>query len=152
MQRFGQRLAEITAPADKVYVFGAEPEVLFYAGRVSATRYIFLFPLYGPYRDAREKQIATIEEITTNHPAALFYMPNNLFLMKGTEQLMTQWTQAELKKNFTGDLWLAVDQNRSAHLYPGKGYRPPPETIGQGVPGGLFLREPPATQTQNPDH
>ena len=48
------RLAAATGAEDRVFVFGAEPEVLFYAKRVSATRYIFLFPLYGPYADAQK--------------------------------------------------------------------------------------------------
>jgi hypothetical protein len=141
MQRIGQRLAETTAPSDKVYVFGAEPEVLFYARRVSATRYVFLFPLYGPYRDVKEKQAVTIEEVTTNHPGALFFMPNSLF-MTAKEQLLTQWTQAELRKNFSGDTWLAADQNGLGHLYSGPGITPPREAAGQRVLGGLFLRKP----------
>jgi len=154
MQRIGKRLAEVTTPADKVYVFGAEPEVLFYGKRVSATRYIFLFPLYGSYRDAREKQMATIEEIETNRPGALLYMPNSLFFTKGTEQQLTQWTQAALMKNFSGDLWLAADQGGSGHLYSGQGIRPPPETRGQRVLGGLFVRKPATSvpASQSPEH
>jgi 4-amino-4-deoxy-L-arabinose transferase-like glycosyltransferase len=45
MRLVGERVAQITRPDDRVFIFGAEPEVLFYARRVSATRYIFLFPL-----------------------------------------------------------------------------------------------------------
>jgi len=69
-------------------------------------------------------------------------MPNRLFLVKGTEQLLTQWTQAELTKNFSGILWLAVDPNGKAHLYTGPGFRPPAEARGQDVRGGLFARKP----------
>ena len=140
MQQIGTRLAEITRPEDKVFVFGAEPEVLFYARRVSATRYIFLFPLYGPYADAKEKQLATIDELTTNNPAALLYFPNRLFFVPGTEQLLTHWTQSQIRTNYTADLWLAADQNGVAHLYHGQGITPPRETAGQRVLGGLFLR------------
>jgi hypothetical protein len=141
MREMGRRLAEITKPEERVYVFGAEAETLFYARRVSATRYIFLFPLYGPYRDAREKQMATAEEIATNKPAALLYLPNNLFLVKGTEQFLTLWTQAYMKENFRGDLWLAVDQNGKGRLLTGgEGIRPPRVEAGERVVGGLFVR------------
>src|SRR5437762_11498166 len=102
MPAFAARIAQVTSSDQRVFVFGAEPEVLFYARRVSATRYIFLFPLYGPYRDAKVKQMATIDEISTNHPAALVYVPNNLFLVKVTEELLTEWTKAELTGNFSG--------------------------------------------------
>src|SRR5205085_2329682 len=49
MPQFARRLETLTPPDKRVFVFGAEPELLFYARRASATRYIFLFPLYGPY-------------------------------------------------------------------------------------------------------
>jgi hypothetical protein len=141
MREMAKRLAEVTKPEDRVYVFGAEAETLFYARRVSATRYIFLFPLYGPYRDAREKQMATAEEIAANKPAALLYLPNSLFFVKGTEQFLTQWTQAYMKDNFKADLWLAVDQNgKSRLLTGGEGIRPPRVEPGERVLGGLFVR------------
>jgi len=141
MQEMGRRLAEITKPDDRVYVFGAEAEVLFYARRPSATRYIFLFPLYGPYRDAREKQMATAEEISTSKPAALLFLPNTLFLVS-TEQFLTQWTQAYMKENFKTDLWLAVDQHgRGRLLTGGEGIRPPRVPAGERIVGGLFVRK-----------
>jgi 4-amino-4-deoxy-L-arabinose transferase-like glycosyltransferase len=142
MQEMGRRLAEVTKPEDRVYVFGAEAEVLFYGRCVSATRYIFLFPLYGPYRDAREKQMATAQEISANQPAALLYLPNSLFLVKGTEQFLTQWTQNYMKENFKADLWLAVDQNGKGRLLTGgDGIIPPRLPPGERVLGGLFLRK-----------
>ena len=58
MPNFAQRIEKVTPENKPVFIFGSEPELLFYARRHSATRYIFLFPLYGPYGDAREKQLA----------------------------------------------------------------------------------------------
>jgi len=75
MPALGRRLAEVTRPEDRVFVFGSEPELLFYARAASATRYIILFPLFGPYADAREKQVATSVEITQARPAAAFSLP-----------------------------------------------------------------------------
>src|SRR5205814_5618654 len=63
MPAFAERIAKVTSTDQRVFAFGAEPELLFYAQRVSATRYIFLFPLFGPYRNIHEKQTATTEEI-----------------------------------------------------------------------------------------
>ena len=37
------RIESVTPPETPVFIFGAEPELLFYARRPSATRYIFLF-------------------------------------------------------------------------------------------------------------
>ena len=82
MPQFAARIAKITPPDQRVFVFGAEPELLFYAQPVSATRYIFLFPLYGPYRNVREKQIAAAAEIEGAAPAAVVYVPNDLFSVR----------------------------------------------------------------------
>jgi hypothetical protein len=109
MPVLGARLAQVTKPDDRVFVFGAEAEVLFYAQRVSATRYIFLFPLYGPYPDAREKQKAVADEITRHTPAAAFYLPNSLFYAPGSEQFFTHWSENYISQYFQVDSCLAVD-------------------------------------------
>jgi hypothetical protein len=142
MPLIARRLAEVTSAEDRVFVFGAEAEVLFYARRVSATRYIFLFPLYGPYHDAREKQEAVVQEISLQQPAALLFLPNGLFFAPGTEQFLTKWTQAYLRENFRGDLYIAMDDAGNGHLLPAVNGKPPPVPAGQRVLGGLFLRKP----------
>jgi 4-amino-4-deoxy-L-arabinose transferase-like glycosyltransferase len=106
MPALGRRLAEITAPDERVFIFGAEPELLFYARRASATRYIFLFPLYGPYSNVTEKQIAVTEEIAKARPGAALLLPNQLFFTPGTEQYFTSWSLNYLNTNFVPDRWI----------------------------------------------
>src|SRR5205814_3731668 len=106
MPEFAARIAQVTSPEQRVFVFGAEPELLFYAQRVSATRYIFLFPLYGPYRNAREKQMAATDEIQRASPAAAVYVPNDLFFNSGSDQYFTDWSLSYLQQNFYPDTWL----------------------------------------------
>src|SRR5256886_10738432 len=103
MVEFAAISAQFTSSGYRVFVFGAEPELLFYAQRVSATRYIFLFPLYGPYRNAREKQMAATDEIQRASPAAAVYLPNDLFFNSGSDQDLTDWTLAHLQQNFFPD-------------------------------------------------
>ena len=110
-QVLAERLAQITKPDDKAFIFGADTEILFYAQRVSATRYIFLFPLYGPYSDAKEKQIAVANEIVHNAPAVVLFMPNGLFFAPDAEQLFTHWTQSYVTQNFRIDSCMAFDQS-----------------------------------------
>ena len=109
MPELGRQLARLTRPTDRVYIFGAEPEVLFYARRVSATRYIFLIPLYGPYPDARIRQMLTAGEIADANPAAAVYLPNDLFFVPGAEQYLTQWSRAYFQKKFQPKFYLTVD-------------------------------------------
>jgi hypothetical protein len=139
MPELGRRIAEITRPEDRVYVFGAEPELLFYARRASATRYIFLFPLYGPYADAYEKQVATAGEITRAQPAAAFLYPNLMFLVPGTEQHLTSWTQNYLRENFEPDRLLLDKGAGGFRIVPAKA-APGAALDPQEVVGILFVR------------
>ncbi len=133
------RLAAATGAEDRVFVFGAEPEVLFYAKRVSATRYIFLFPLYGPYADARERQNATAEEVSAAHPAAAIVMPNRLFNSPGAEQFFSAWSQSYVQEHFTLDTCLTVDRRDVYHLVPAHDGQAS-VAHGQTPLGGLFVR------------
>ena len=110
MPEFAQRIESVTPPETPVFIFGAEPELLFYARRPSATRYIFLFPLYGPYGNAREKQIATAAEIERAQPSTAVYLPNALFFVTGSEQYFTQWSLAYMQDDFYPDTWLTADE------------------------------------------
>ena len=116
MPEFAARIAQVTSSEQRVFVFGAEPELLFYAQRVSATRYIFLFPLYGPYRNAREKQIAAADEIQRATPAAAVYVPNDLFFNPGSDQYFTDWTLSYLEQNFYPDTWLIKQSATTAQI------------------------------------
>ena len=127
MPEFAARVAQVTSSEQRVFVFGAEPELLFYAQRVSATRYIFLFPLYGPYRNAREKQIAAADEIQRAAPAAAVYVPNDLFFNPGSDQYFTEWSLSYLEQNFYPDTWLIKESPMVAQLVRAERDSPAPE-------------------------
>jgi hypothetical protein len=140
-QVLAARLAQVTSPDDKVFIYGAESEILFYAQRVSATRYIFLFPLYGPYSDAKEKQMAAADEITKNTPAAALFLPNQLFFMPGSEQYFTHWTQDYLTQNFRMDSCLAVDQTGATVVVTDVPHQKPSVINGLKAFGELDVRK-----------
>jgi hypothetical protein len=116
MPEFAQRLESVTPSEMPVFIFGAEPELLFYARRPSATRYIFLFPLYGPYKNAREKQMAAAKEIERAQPSAAVYLPNALFFVSGTDHYFTQWSLSYLQDNFYADTLLTADELGAARI------------------------------------
>jgi 4-amino-4-deoxy-L-arabinose transferase-like glycosyltransferase len=136
-QVLAERLAQVTKPDDKVFIFGADTEILFYAQRVSATRYIFLFPLYGPYSDAKQKQMAAADEITSNAPAAVLYLPNQLFFTPDTEQFFTHWSQSYITQNFRVDSCLAVDQSNNVVVVTDLPHQKPSMVNGLKVFGEL---------------
>ena len=136
MPEVGNRIRSITTPEDRIYVFGAEPEVFFHAQRVSATRYIFLFPLYGPYPDAVENQRAAIQELAEAEPAALVFLPNSLFFAAGAPQLLTRWTSTQVASKFELDSYIVLDADGRGGLAEGNS-SPPPHTIV----GRIFVRK-----------
>ena len=139
MPELGRRLAEITPPDQRVFVFGAEPELLFYARRASATRYIFLFPLYGPYSNVKEKQIAASVEIAKARPGGALFLPNQLFFTPGTEHFFTTWSLEYLNGNFIPDRWLTQGSNGQFTIIPAVPGAPPPNQPLDSL--GILLRK-----------
>jgi hypothetical protein len=93
MPALAREIASVSEPEDTVFLFGTEPELLFYARRVSATRYIHLFPLFGPYPDALERQRGVAAEVARAQPAVLVWIPNAMFFVEGAPQFLTRWVQ-----------------------------------------------------------
>jgi hypothetical protein len=91
MPALAREIASVSAPEDTVFLFGAEPELLFYARRVSATRYIHLYPLFGPYPDALERQRGVAAEVARAQPAVLVWIPNTMSFGQGAPQFLTRW-------------------------------------------------------------
>lgn len=48
---------------ETVFVYGSEPQIPFYAGRRSVSRYIILYPLYSGVPDAGERQAEVVAEL-----------------------------------------------------------------------------------------
>jgi hypothetical protein len=64
----GRYLKENSEPEDRIFIFGSEPQVLFYAQRRSASRYIFVYPLMIALEGTRERQQQALEEIRASRP------------------------------------------------------------------------------------
>ncbi|PWT77652.1 MAG: hypothetical protein C5B58_16435 [Acidobacteria bacterium] len=143
MPEFAQRLKSVTPAEAPVFIFGAEPELLFYARRPSATRYIFLFPLYGPYKGAHERQMATAKEIERAEPLAAVYVPNALFFVSGADQFFTQWSLSYLQDNFYADTWLSADESGAARILKATTDSGPDSLLtGRKPIGALLVRKP----------
>ena len=67
-------LAEITSPQDRVFVAGSEPEILFYAHRISCTRFVIVYPLMIPTSAALRYQHEAIQDLQQNPPEAIVYV------------------------------------------------------------------------------
>ena len=145
MPHFAQRIEEVTPENKPVFIFGSEPELLFYAHRPSATRYIFLFPLYGRYGDAREKQLAAAAEVESANPSTAIYFPNLLFFTSGTDQYFTDWSRSYMDQNFYVDTLLIADESGTAQmLNVASGVQADVSQAREAVIGAILMRQSPA--------
>ena len=64
----GDYLRENSEPSDHIFIFGSEPQLLFYAQRRSASRYMFVYPLMFAVEGVRERQQQALEEIRASEP------------------------------------------------------------------------------------
>jgi len=64
-------LGENTTPNDRIAVFGSEPEIYFHADRMSATGYIYTYPLMEPQAYAARMQDEMISEVERAEPKYL---------------------------------------------------------------------------------
>jgi len=64
-------IRERTTADDRIAVLGSEPQLYFYAGRRSATGYIYMYPLMEPQKFAATMQAEMIRQIENAHPLYL---------------------------------------------------------------------------------
>jgi hypothetical protein len=69
----GARIARDTTAKDTVAILGSEPEILVYAGRKSATGYMYVYPLVEAHPANLEMQHEMIREIEAAQPKYLVY-------------------------------------------------------------------------------
>jgi Dolichyl-phosphate-mannose-protein mannosyltransferase len=63
---------------ERIAVIGSEPEIYFYSGRLSATGYVYTYPLMEPQPFASMMQKEMIAEIEAAHPRFLIMVDNPL--------------------------------------------------------------------------
>ncbi len=83
-----------SAESDRVLVFGSEPQILLYTGRVSATAFAITYPLMRAYPRYMEFQRTAWREIEAELPRYVVYVYHaNSFLHDGKAEL---WIRAQL--------------------------------------------------------
>jgi len=95
-------IREHTAPGDRVAVVGSEPQIYFYAGRRSATGYIYTYPLMElqPYAAAMQEQM--IREIETADPRYLVFVraTGSWLVREASDKTIFGWF-AQYQRSFT---------------------------------------------------
>ncbi len=82
-------------PSDTIAIIGSEPQIFFYAGRRSATGYIYMYPLMEGHDFALEMQQRLIKEVEHSEPEYLLFV-----------RVPTSWLQNPASKTMIYD-WFA---------------------------------------------
>lgn len=69
-----QTVQALTSEADTIAVFGSEPEIYFYAGRHSATPYVYMYDLIKPQPYQRQMQREMTRQIESARPRVVIYV------------------------------------------------------------------------------
>jgi len=101
-QAVARRLAELTAPGDPVFVAGSEPQILFYANRLSSTRFVILYPLLIPTPLAPRFQAEAMRDLERRPPAAivLAQSPLSWLAQKGSPPGFLQFLDKLLAQDY----------------------------------------------------
>jgi 4-amino-4-deoxy-L-arabinose transferase-like glycosyltransferase len=114
MPAIAAEVAAQTSPDDRIFVFGSEPEILFHARRVSASRYIFLFPLFGAFADAEQRQAGVIAELEAARPAAIVWIPTKFG--PDRPQTLAQYTASLINSAYRLRAYAVADAEGRGHL------------------------------------
>jgi hypothetical protein len=66
-----RRVSNLTSPSDYVYIAGSEPQILYYARRLSATRFVIAYPLMFPTPFAKVYQQEMMRDLGERPPVVI---------------------------------------------------------------------------------
>jgi 4-amino-4-deoxy-L-arabinose transferase-like glycosyltransferase len=91
-----------TTPDDRIAVFGSEPQICFYAGRKSATGYIYMYALMEPQNFSREMQSEVIHDIESASPkyAVRVNIPNSWVRRMDSDPTIFHWADKYFGNNY----------------------------------------------------
>ncbi|TLY31407.1 MAG: hypothetical protein E6K56_04925, partial [Ignavibacteria bacterium] len=100
--RVAQYIASRSDPTDKIAVLGSEPEIYFYAGRMSATGYIYTYSLMEDQSHALAMQKEMIAEIESAKPRFIVVVstPASWAQRPGSEEYIFRWMSAYIPANY----------------------------------------------------
>ena len=111
----GKYIKEHSGPNDKIAVLGSEPEIFFYADRLSATSFIYTYPLMETHEFAHQMQTQMIREIETAKPEWLVFVHiQTSWLMSPDSNLEILKWSSDYARNFyrvTGILEIFPDRS-----------------------------------------
>jgi hypothetical protein len=129
----GGYLRDHTAATDRIAILGSEPEIFFYAGRKSATGYIYTYPLMEKQKFAHQMQLEMIAEIERSKPTYLLMVGVAPSWLRRNDSDMTifNWEQSEVQRGWVleGVVDIVPDGTVYAWEAEARTYRPRSKSV-----------------------
>ena len=127
-REIGEYLHDHTSSKDTIGIYGAEPEIFFYAQRPPASGYMYHYPLLEPQPFAQRMTLQYIQETEHHHPEIFIHSriseeDNN----PETSELLHQWMENFEKKDYT-PIGVLTDNQAPAIIWFTKGETIDPNT------------------------
>ncbi len=121
----GRWLAERSAPEDRVFVYGSEPEVLVYAERRSASRYIYVYPLTMSAGDPSARQQEVLDTLRADPPRFLIacFVGTSLLEQRGTPPELRRGLRELVERDYEIAGVIPFANDRSTRILEGKAAR-----------------------------
>lgn len=117
-----RELAERTGPEEKIAILGSEPQILVYARRLSASPYIYTYPLMGTHPFAREMQGEMIAQIRSAAPRFIVFVnvATSWLATEDSNQRIVRWAERYLRKHYRRVGLVELSPNGPARVHWGE--------------------------------
>jgi hypothetical protein len=97
-----QYIKERSTPGDTIAVLGSEPQIFFYADRISATGHIYMYGLMEEQKFAPVMQQELIREVESSRPKFIVVVNVYTSWMNGPNSypLLADWTKTYMEANY----------------------------------------------------
>jgi hypothetical protein len=113
----GRYIKDHTSDTDRIAVLGSEPEIYFYAGRQSATAYIYMYGLMEDQPHAERMQRELIREIELANPKYCVFTKIAFSWLEGpsSPRIIFDWFEPYVEEHY--EKVGVIELNDSASLY-----------------------------------
>ena len=113
---------EHSSPADKIAILGSEPQILFYADRISASKHILTYYLMGNHPHALIMQKEAMAEIELAKPPILInvVIPTSWLFQKDSKSMLFHWLDGFVSRNYKLAGVVEIQDINTTNYYWGK--------------------------------
>jgi hypothetical protein len=95
-------IRERSRPDERTFIYGSEPQILYYARRKSASRYIYIYPLTTTLEDSARRQPGALAEVKKNKPkfVVTVFVPTSTSMRRQTPMYFSYGLKDFLFENY----------------------------------------------------